>query len=147
MRRGCVLTIVILSVISLVLSVLFYVFVWPETKKIGTSGFAYVIEDALEQYKSDQNSYPPGAGNAEVVKALYGENPRKKKYLESMKSIVRDGEFTDFWKNPMKIEFPPEEGAKAKVTSAGPNGVFGDADDITSQAAKDKWDKSGSSSN
>ena len=143
MRRGCVLTIVILSVISLILSVLFYVFVWPETKKMGTSGFAYVIEDALEQYRSDQNSYPPGTANAEVVDALYGKNPRSKKYLQSMRSIVRDGEFTDFWRNPMKIEFPPEEGAKAKVISAGPNGIFGDAYDITSQAAKDKLDKSG----
>lgn len=140
MRRGCVLTIVILSVIALVLSVLFYIFIWPETKKVGTSGFAWAIEEALEQYKRDQNSYPPGRDNAGIVAALYGENPRKKQYLESMQSIVHDGEFSDFWKRPMKIEFPP--GKPAEVTSAGPNGEFGDADDITSRLAKARWEKS-----
>ena len=54
MRRGCVLTITILSAIVLVISILFWLFKWPELKKTETSKFAYLIEDALEQYKSDQ---------------------------------------------------------------------------------------------
>ena len=139
MRRGCVITIITLSVIALVVSVLFYIFVWPETKKIGTSSFAFVIEDALEQYKNDQQDYPQATGNAEILKALYGDNPRKKQYLDSMESMIRDGQFTDFWKRPMRFEFPA--GEKAVVFSAGPDGVFGNEDDITSQLAKDKWEK------
>ncbi len=60
MRRGCVLTIIVLSVIAFVISLLLYVFVWPETKRTATSDVAFVIEDALEQYKADQDGYPTG---------------------------------------------------------------------------------------
>ncbi len=136
MRRGCVLTITILSAIVLVLSILFWVFKWPELKKLETSKFAYLIEDALEQYKSDQKSYPPAE---KVAPALYGENEREKRYLNGLESIVEDGEFTDMWETPFKIEFPAEGvSEKAKVTSAGPDGEFGNADDITSQLILDE---------
>jgi len=141
MRRGCVLTITILAGIVLVISITFWIFKWPELKKTETSKFAYLIEDALEQYKSDQKSYPPAAT---IAAELYGENVRKKRYLAGLESIVRDGEFTDMWKTPFKIELPAE-GAdeKAKVTSAGPDGEFGNADDITSQLILDEIARNG----
>ena len=141
MRRGCVFTITILSAIVLLLSILFWLFKWPELKKLETSKFAYLIEDALEQYRSDQSAYPP---EASVAAALYGENARKKRYLAGLESIVRDGQFTDMWKTPFKIEFPVEgsEG-KAKLTSAGPDGEFGNEDDITSQLILDEVAKTG----
>ena len=139
MRRGCVLTIVVLSVIAFVISVLFYVFVWPETKKTATSDITYVIEDALEQYKADQGTYPADADNAAVVSALYGDNPRKKDYLVKMKSIIRDGQFTDYWKTPLRIELP--EDGRASVLSAGPDRSFGSEDDITSELSRERWGK------
>ena len=139
MRRGCVFTIIVLSVIAFVISLLLYVFVWPETKKTATSEVAFVIEDALEQYKADQDRYPTGADNASVVKALYGENPRKKDYLVKMKSIIRDGQFTDYWRTPLQIELPAT--GAARVISAGPDRNFGTEDDITSQPARERWGK------
>lgn len=141
MRRGCVLTITILSAIVLVISILFWLFKWPELKKTETSKFAYLIEDALEQYKSDQKRYPPAA---DIAAALYGENERQKRYLAGLESIVRDGEFTDMWENPFRVELPAEgvEG-KAKLTSAGPDGEFGNDDDITSQLILDTVAKPG----
>ena len=135
MRRGCVLSLVILSAIAFVLSVLFYVFVWPETRNRITSDITFVIEDALEQYKVDQGHYPEASDEAAVVGALYGQNPRQKDYLDKkMKSIIRNGQFTDYWKNPYRIEFPPAE--RARVISAGQDGDFGTDDDITSQASR-----------
>jgi hypothetical protein len=140
MRRGCVLTLFILSAIAFALSVVYYIFVWPSAKRSGTAGIAYVIEDALEQYKADEGNYPAETDNAAVVKALYGLNPRKKDYLVGMESIIRQGQFTDYWRNPLKIEFPP--GDRARVTSAGPDGNFGTPDDVNSQDLRVKEERS-----
>jgi type II secretory pathway pseudopilin PulG len=139
MRRGCVFTIIILSVIALVLSVLFWFFKWPEIQRAETSKFVYLIEDALEQYRADQQAYPLATSNAGVVEALYGKNPRKKHYMTGMDALIRNGQFTDYWKNPLEIVFPSdtEEGV-AKVISAGANGELGDSDDITSQAIREQ---------
>ena len=135
MRRGCVLTITILSASVLVLSICFWIFQWPELKKLETSKFAYIIEAALEQYRSDQKSYPPAD---KVAAALYGDNEREKVYIDGLESIVEDGQFTDMWDTPLKIELPEEAAEKAKVTSAGPDREFGNADDITSQLILDE---------
>ena len=134
MRRGCVIMIIILSVIALVLSVLFWVFRWPKVQREETAKFAYLIEYALEQYESDQKAFPEG-DDSQIVEVLYGDNPRKKQYMTGMKALIRDGLFTDYWKNPLKIELPPN--GAPKVTSAGPNGEFGDADDVSSQPIRD----------
>jgi type II secretory pathway pseudopilin PulG len=139
MRRGCVITIIFLAVIALVLSVLFWVFKWPQVQASETAKFAYLIEDSLEQYRADQQSYPAATTNSGVVEALYGENPREKHYMTGMGALIRDGQFTDYWKNPLRIVFPSGETEKiARVISAGPNGEFGDSDDITSQSIRDE---------
>ena len=142
MRRGCVFTITILSAIVLVLSVLFYLFVWPERKVLGTSSFAAALEYALGEYKKDQGVYPETNDNAKVMEALYGANPRKKVYLKGLESVMRDGEITDFWKVPLRFEIPPAgSDEKPKVYSAGPNKTFGDEDDITSEPYKIDMEK------
>jgi len=139
MRRGCVLTIIVISAIVFVLAVVSFVFFWPKMKRLETSKIAAAIEIKLEEFKSDQGIYPPGAGgNGQVMRALHlGDNPRKKIYLKD--AYVRDGQLIDFWKHPLSIEFPPD--GKPRVTSAGPNGEFGDADDITSQLIRDELEK------
>jgi len=145
MRRGCVLTIVILSGIAFFISAISFIFFWPKMKKRETSRIISAIEITLEEYKSDQGNYPESVENSAVTDALhFGKNPREKVYLPN--AYVKDGEFVDFWKNPLRIEYPePKDGteAKPKVSSAGPNGEFGDDDDITSQLIKDEMEKRG----
>ena len=141
MRRGCIITIIILAVIALVGSIFIFLFVWPKVKQSGTSSFAYVIEDGLEQYKADEKQYPPTSVNAEIMKILLGDNPRKKVYVQNLDPVIRDGQMTDFWKNPFNFEMPAEgSDAKPKVTSAGPNGIHGDADDIGSAFINSKFE-------
>lgn len=78
----------------------------------------------LQQYKEHVGTYPTGS-NAEVVKALLGQNPKKLIILVGRKNDLNDkGEFVDPWDTPLRIYF---SSAGILVRSAGPNRRFDDS--------------------
>jgi len=129
MRRGCILIITVLSLVILVVSIFFFVVAWPEHKRRGTSQNIYLVEKRMEEYKVDHGAYPQG-GNEGCVAALGGDNKRDKVYLASARGIIEDGEFIDFYRTPLRFEFPQD--AKVRIISAGPDKIFDNDDDLTS---------------
>jgi hypothetical protein len=81
----------------------------------------------LQQYKEHVGSYPVG-GNAQVVKALLGQNPKNVIILVSRKTELNEkGEFVDPWGTPLRIYFAENN---ILVRSAGPNRRFDDSTSI-----------------
>ncbi|MDB6065192.1 MAG: hypothetical protein JWR26_1400 [Pedosphaera sp.] len=78
----------------------------------------------LQQYKERIGSYPSG-NNAEVAKAMLGNNPKNMIILVGRKKDLNSkGEFVDPWGTPLKIYF---SGDSILVRSAGPNKRFDDS--------------------
>ena len=79
---------------------------------------------ALQKYKEHVGAYPVG-GNAEVAKALKGQNPKNVIILVGRKSELNDkGEFVDPWGTPLRIYFSDNG---ILVRAAGPNKRFDDS--------------------
>jgi hypothetical protein len=77
--------------------------------------------DGLQKYKEYVGSYPKG-GNADVAKALQGQNERKVTVLVGRKLEVNGkGEYVDPWGNALRIYFSD---TSVLIRSAGPNGRF-----------------------
>jgi hypothetical protein len=77
--------------------------------------------DGLQKYKEFVGSYPKG-GNAEIAKALTGQNEKKVTVLVGRKLEVNGkGEYVDPWGNPLRIYFTD---TSVLIRSAGPNGRF-----------------------
>jgi hypothetical protein len=85
------------------------------------------IFDALQKYKERVGSYPVG-NNADVVKALQGNNSRNVIIVVGRrKNFNTKGELIDPWGTPFRIYF---SGEGILIRSAGPNKRF---DDSTAQ--------------
>ena len=79
---------------------------------------------ALQKYKEHVGAYPIG-GNAEVAKALKGQNPKNVIILVGRKNDLNDkGEFVDPWGTALRIYFSDNG---ILVRSAGPNRRFDDS--------------------
>ena len=79
---------------------------------------------ALQKYKEHVGSYPIG-GNAEVAKALKGQNAKNVIILVGRKNELSDkGEFVDPWGTPLRIYFSDNG---ILIRSAGPNRRFDDS--------------------
>jgi hypothetical protein len=77
----------------------------------------------LQQYKQHLGSYPTG-GNAQVVNALLGKNPKSIIILVNLKTQLNDkGEILDPWGTPLRVYFSDQN---VLVRSAGPNRRFDD---------------------
>ena len=75
----------------------------------------------LQQYKDHVGIYPTG-NNAQIVKALLGQNPKNVIILVSRKTDLNEkGEFVDPWGAPLRIYFSD---TSVLIRSAGPNGRF-----------------------
>jgi hypothetical protein len=78
----------------------------------------------LQQYKEHVGAYPVGS-NADIVKALKGQNPKSVIILVGRKNEVNPkGEFVDPWGTPLRIYFSD---SGVLVRSAGPNRRFDDS--------------------
>jgi hypothetical protein len=78
----------------------------------------------LQKYKEHVGAYPIG-GNAEVAKALKGQNPKNIIILVGRKNELNEkGEFVDPWGTPLRIYFSDNG---ILVRSAGPNKRFDDS--------------------
>ena len=79
---------------------------------------------SLQKYKEHVGAYPVG-GNAEVAKALKGQNAKNVIILVGRKNELNDkGEFVDPWGTPLRIYFSDNG---ILVRSAGPNRRFDDS--------------------
>ena len=91
--------------------------------------------EALQMYKERVGSYPVGS-NAEVVKALMGNNAKNLTIVVGhKKNLNTKGELVDPWGTPFRIYFA---GEGIMIRSAGPNKRF---DDSTVQNSDD-WYRS-----
>ena len=87
----------------------------------------------LQRYKEYVGRYPVG-NNAQIVKALMGENPKNVIILVGRKTDLNSqGELVDPWGTPLRIYFA---GEGILVRSAGPNKRF---DDSTAVDADDYY--------
>ena len=78
----------------------------------------------LQKFKERVGSYPIGS-NAEIAKALQGQNTKNVIILVGRKTEVNEkGEFVDPWGTPLRIYFSD---AGVLVRSAGPNRSFDDS--------------------
>jgi len=85
----------------------------------------------LRDYRAAFGSNPVG-NNAEVTRALLGENPRKAAFVERKDvKLNEQGEMLDAWSRP--YFFHAITGKFMEVRSAGPDGVMFTADDIVGQ--------------
>ncbi len=110
------------------------------------SGQALLVETALDLYRAEQGVYPAATTNAGFIAALRFEEDPAIDYIpqaaiahETPLALVEDppgskNEFAvDVWGNPLDITIVD---GRPRVTSAGLNGIHGDADDITSELAR-----------
>lgn len=134
MHRCCVIIIITGSIVILLASLIFRFFFMPDYQRKGTSQMIYVIEIAMDEYKEDYGNYPEEKNGA-LANILLGDNSREKRYLHQGSIFLRNGLMTDLWKHPLQINV--EEGTLA-IISAGRNRQFGDADDLTSQLARER---------
>jgi hypothetical protein len=78
----------------------------------------------LQQFKEYVGLYPSG-NNAEIVKAMLGQNPKNVIILVGRKSDLNSkGEIVDPWGTPLRIYFSANG---ILVRSAGPNCRFDDS--------------------
>jgi hypothetical protein len=80
--------------------------------------------NGLQKYKERVGAYPVG-GNAEVVKAMQGNNPKNVIVIVGHNTEVNEkGEFVDPWATPLRIYFSDNG---VLIRSAGPNRRFDDS--------------------
>ena len=79
---------------------------------------------SLQKYKERVGTYPIG-GNAEVARALQGNNPKNVIVIVGRKTELNEkGEFTDPWGTALRIYFSD---TGVLIRSAGPNRRFDDS--------------------
>jgi hypothetical protein len=79
---------------------------------------------ALQKYKERVGSYPTG-GNADIAKALQGNNPKNVIVIVGRKTELNDkGEFIDPWGTSLRIYFSD---SGVLIRSAGANRRFDDS--------------------
>jgi len=92
-----------------------------------TANFNTDVENlfaGLQQYKEHVGTYPVGS-NADVAKALKGQNPKNVIILVGRKNELNaKGEFVDPWGTALRIYFSE---AGVLIRSAGPNRRFDDS--------------------
>ena len=126
---------IIIGLVTLAAGVLWCGRAWNTLKvNARTAKFNDDVENlfvGLQKFKEHVGVYPMGS-NAEVVKAMNGQNQKNVIILVGRKTEVNEkGEIVDPWGTPLRIYFSD---AGALVRSAGPNRRF---DDSTSLDADD----------
>ena len=92
------------------------------------------IKWAIEAYREENGSYPTG-DNAAVFSTLRGSNANRVVFLRVKPwQINSDGQFVDPWGTPYDISVSTN--ANLRIRSAGPNGRFGDRDDMVLRIEK-----------
>ena len=93
-----------------------------------------MIENACLSYMVEYNQMPPATGNKTLTTALLGDNPRHMAFLSlSQNQMNADREMIDEWGTPFRIDRQRKSGVQ--IISAGPDKVFGTADDIVTDSS------------
>ena len=71
----------------------------------------------------------PVGTNAEIMKAINGGNPKGARLLHEGQQLNGNGELVDSWGTP--YFFHQMSATNMEITSAGPDKIFGTADDVT----------------
>jgi len=88
------------------------------------------IFTASQGYRTEYGELPESSENYRLKKILCGDNQRGIAFLVVKPSDLNpNGEMTDPWGTPFRIIF--DSNSKVHVISAGPDKIFGTADDIT----------------
>lgn len=91
-----------------------------------------MINAALSAYETDNSALPPSSENYLLVKELTGEGLTPKVYtLPRPNELNANREFVDGWGTPLRFVFKGKDDVLS--ISAGPDKIFGTADDITNQ--------------
>jgi hypothetical protein len=112
-----------------------------EKKKLASSTehFLYLLREGMRAYKADFGAFPEreiyGMLEESFVKSLAGLNDKQKVYL--IPTAVRTEFLTpmDSWGQKLVFD-PSNKGAYDEIVSAGPDGQFGTADDLSSLNAR-----------
>jgi hypothetical protein len=123
------------SALVLVIAVVAYVIFWPKALRRNTALIAHVVEEAAQRYR-EENDTPLKGTRVEIVATLLGRNARQKSYLRpDFEEFLDDrGRVVDSWREPFRFDTGPE--GELRLRSAGPNGLFEDEDDLTSDALR-----------
>ena len=127
MNRGCLKTVVIFSSILFLLTLTFYLAIWPQLKIKIIRSSLISVRAALDSYNNDYPNNPISENNSESTSKLLGENGRKKKYLSPKKIIIKKGILVDYWDTPLIYKYSSKE---IEVFSSGENKKPDDFDDI-----------------
>ncbi|HEX4646311.1 MAG TPA: hypothetical protein VH598_11965 [Verrucomicrobiae bacterium] len=119
---------IFIGVLTIAVGILWAVRAWNTLRvNAKTAQFNEDVENlftALQKYKERVGTYPIG-GNAEVSKALQGNNSKNVIVIVGRKTNVNDkGEFIDPWGTPLRIYFSD---TGVLIRSAGPNRRFDDS--------------------
>ena len=127
MYRGCLKAVVIFSSILFLLTLTFYLAIWPQLKIKIIRSSLISVRAALNSYNNDYPYNPISVNNSESTSKLLGENGRKKKYLSPKNTIIKKGILVDYWDTPLIYKYSSKE---IKVFSSGKNKKPDDFDDI-----------------
>ena len=90
------------------------------------------IQTACLAYYAEYGQMPDSPENSRLIKSLTGDSPRKIQFLVlNPRDLNSKGEMIDPLGTPFRITFDAD--STVHVTSAGPDKVFGTADDLTNQ--------------
>ena len=127
MRKGCVSTITLCSVIIFFTSITYYFFFWPKVQHKATSQLINLLNGSLRDYRTDYPKVKDLKNSPKTINALLGQNSRNKSYISKRSILIRNEKIVDYWKRP--IVFVESEGT-TRISSNGMNGSRGDQDDI-----------------
>jgi hypothetical protein len=97
------------------------------------------LNAAVIQYHNEYGNYPFG-NQIGLIRCLLGDNLRKIEFLHlSTNRFSSDGGYLDPWLTPYQIEVHDQ--TNLVVHSAGPNRIFGDADDLVFNSASNGFVK------
>ena len=136
MLRKCIIGFTLVSAVIWGCAFAVYFLYWPKVQQRNAALIAHILEEGAAAYKKDYDVYPNGS-DVEIVATLLGQNTRNKSYLrpEFGEFLDENSSINDSWKRPFR--FDSQSNGGFKLRSAGPNGLFDDADDLTSANAID----------
>ncbi|MCE0483713.1 MAG: hypothetical protein LV479_05690 [Methylacidiphilales bacterium] len=103
-------------------------------QNLRTQACIEVLTAACQTYLRDNGPLPRNIDNRGLAALLTGENPGRRVYIElgkSVKQLNESGELVDAWGTPLRVQ--SVSSSEVAITSAGPDRIFGTADDITNQ--------------
>ena len=127
MNRGCLKTIVIFSSTLFLLTITFYLAIWPQLKIKIIRSSLISVRAALHSYNNDYPNDLISENNVESTSKLLGKNGRNKKYLSSRDTIIKKGILVDYWDSPLIYQ---SSSKTIEVFSSGKNKIPNDSDDI-----------------